>query len=173
MDRLSPAEMGSPLMNVEYVSTSPEETQALGQKIGERLTGGEVILLSGDLGAGKTLFTRGIAEGIQPGLSSEVVSPSFTLVNLYQARLDIIHVDLYRLDSDEIYTIGLEDLMDTTRIVVVEWAERARDFFTGDVVEITLDYLGENARKITIETELPYLEVVADTLVGETEAFRD
>ncbi|MDT8273106.1 MAG: tRNA (adenosine(37)-N6)-threonylcarbamoyltransferase complex ATPase subunit type 1 TsaE [Desulfomonilia bacterium] len=153
-------------MKFTHVSTSPDATFALAKRLGTYLHGGEIILLSGDLGAGKTLFTRGLADGVQPGISSEVVSPSFTLVNIYQARLDIIHVDLYRLDSDEIYTLGLEDLMERDRIVVVEWAERARQFFTGDVVEITMNYLDENTRSITIETSLLSLAGIQDELTA-------
>ncbi|HDP26290.1 MAG TPA: tRNA (adenosine(37)-N6)-threonylcarbamoyltransferase complex ATPase subunit type 1 TsaE [Deltaproteobacteria bacterium] len=153
-------------MKFTHVSTSPDATFALAKRLGTHLHGGEIILLSGDLGAGKTLFTRGLADGVQPGLSSEVVSPSFTLVNIYQARLDIIHVDLYRLDSDEIYTLGLEDLMERDRIVVVEWAERARQFFTGDVVEITMNYLDETTRSITVETSLLSLAGIQDELTA-------
>jgi tRNA threonylcarbamoyladenosine biosynthesis protein TsaE len=139
----------------EFITNSPEETLALGASIGSLLRGGETLLLSGDLGAGKTLLTKGIAEGISPGLSTLVASPSFTLVNVYNARLDIIHVDLYRLDSGEIGHLGLEDFMDKDHVMIVEWAERAQDFFTGDMMEITIIYLGERSRKITITSDIP------------------
>ena len=123
----------------------------LGIRIGRSLSGGEIILLSGDLGAGKTLLTKGIAEGIGTEEATTVVSPSFTLVNIYKARLDIIHVDLYRLDSDEVYELGLEDFMDRDHIMVVEWAERAREFFQGTIIEVSIEYLGEQSRKISFD----------------------
>jgi len=135
-----------------YISNSPHETLELGTKIGKSLCGGEIVLLSGDLGAGKTLLTKGIAAGIGIEPSTMVVSPSFTLVNIYKAKLDIIHVDLYRLDSDEVYELGLEDFMDKDHIMVVEWAERARDFFQGTLLEVSIEYLGEQSRKISFDT---------------------
>jgi tRNA threonylcarbamoyladenosine biosynthesis protein TsaE len=141
----------------EFTTNSPEETMALGATLGAPLKGGEIILLRGDLGAGKTLLTKGIMEGLAPGSSSSVVSPSFTLVNIYNARLDIIHVDLYRLDSEEIGNLGLEDFMDKDHVMVVEWAEHARNFFMGDIVEITIDYLGDHSRKITIISYIPWI----------------
>lgn len=144
-------------MNIELISNKPEETLELGVVIGKLLTGGEIILLSGDLGAGKTLLTKGIAEGVGIERSTTVVSPSFTLVNIYKARLDIIHADLYRLNSDEVYELGLEDFMDKNHILIVEWAERAREFFKGTVLEVTIEYLGEQARRISFETAHPGL----------------
>ncbi len=144
-------------MNIELISNKPEETLELGVVIGKLLSGGEIILLSGDLGAGKTLLTKGIAEGVGIERSTTVVSPSFTLVNIYKARLDIIHADLYRLNSDEVYELGLEDFMDKNHILIVEWAERAREFFKGTVLEVTIEYLGEQARRISFETSHPGL----------------
>jgi tRNA threonylcarbamoyl adenosine modification protein YjeE len=144
-------------MRHDFISKSPEETYSLGTQIGSRLRGGEIILLNGELGAGKTLLTKGIVKGIDPDTSITVVSPSFTLVNLYNARLDIIHVDLYRLDSEEIGNIGLEDYMDTDHVIIVEWAERAHGFFSGTTVDITIDHAGEHKREITISTPLPWI----------------
>ena len=103
------------------------------------------------------MLTKGIVEGVTPGSSSSVVSPSFTLVNIYNARLDIIHVDLYRLDSEEICNLGLEDFMDKDHVIVVEWAERARGYFMGDIVEILIHHLGEHLRKITITSDIPWI----------------
>jgi tRNA threonylcarbamoyladenosine biosynthesis protein TsaE len=146
-------------MRKDFVTGSAEETFTLGRTIGSLLRGGEVLLLNGDLGAGKTLITKGIADGLQPGLSSLVASPSFTLVNIYNAKLDIIHVDLYRLDSEEIGQLGLEDFMDSTHVLVVEWAERAQGFFTGKVMEIAITYLGEHSRKISITSEISWISL--------------
>lgn len=146
-------------MNREFITKSADETSSLGRRIGSLLRGGEILLLNGDLGAGKTLITKGIADGLQPGLSSRVASPSFTLVNIYNAKLDIIHVDLYRLDSEEIGQLGLEDYMDTDHVLVIEWAERAQGFFTDKVIEIVITYLGEHSRKIGIFTEIPWISL--------------
>jgi tRNA threonylcarbamoyladenosine biosynthesis protein TsaE len=144
-------------MRYDFISNSPEETYSLGANIGSRLTGGEIILLNGELGAGKTLLTKGIVKGMDPEATATVVSPSFTLVNLYNARLDIIHVDLYRLDSEEIGNLGLEDFMDTDHVIIVEWAQRACGFFPGTTIDITIDHAGENKREITISTQLPWV----------------
>jgi tRNA threonylcarbamoyladenosine biosynthesis protein TsaE len=135
----------------ECITNSPEETRALGRKIGERLSGGEIILLHGDLGAGKTLLTKGIAEGLGAPPKTAVVSPTFTLVNVYEARLDIVHVDLYRLDFDEVFELGLEDYMDRGHVMVVEWAEKAGAFFSGELIDVTIDYAGETSRRITLD----------------------
>ena len=134
-----------------FNTTSPDDTRALGRDIGKALRGGEIILLHGDLGAGKTLLTKGIAEGLDIDQSVAVVSPSFTLVNMYKARLDIVHVDLYRLSSEGIYDLGLEDYMDQEHVMVVEWAEKAPDFFSGHILDVTIEYSGETTRRITID----------------------
>lgn len=132
-----------------YTSTSPQETFALGKRIGRGLKGGEIILLQGDLGAGKTLFTKGIAAGLES--PDPVVSPSFTLVNIYKARLDIVHVDLYRLESEQVGDLGLEDYMDQEHIVVVEWADVARSYFKGARMDVTIHYVDESSRRITVD----------------------
>ncbi|MBN2297548.1 MAG: tRNA (adenosine(37)-N6)-threonylcarbamoyltransferase complex ATPase subunit type 1 TsaE [Deltaproteobacteria bacterium] len=138
----------------EFISKSPQETLDFGTSIGKALKGGEIILLNGDLGSGKTLLAKGIARGLGIDPAYTVVSPSFTLMNIYKARLDIIHVDLYRLDSDDVYELGLEDFMDREHIIIVEWAQRSKDFFQGDVIEISIEYLGEQARRIYLGTDI-------------------
>lgn len=137
----------------EYTIHSPQYTKSLGRNLGKLLKGGEIIHLHGDLGAGKTLLTKGIAEGLYIEDSATVVSPSFTLVNIYKAKLDIVHVDLYRLNSDEIYELGLEDYMDQGHIMVVEWAEKVHDFFSGQIVDLTIEYAGEATRKVILNCE--------------------
>ncbi len=136
---------------MEFISKRPEDTIALGMKLGKYLKGGEVILLSGDLGAGKTLFTKGIAAGLSVDETTPVVSPSFTLVNIYKARLDIVHVDLYRLSPDDIWDLGLEDFMDLSHVVIVEWGGIAREFFDIPVIEVTFEYMKDETRKIAIK----------------------
>lgn len=148
-------------MKREFTSYSEEETLQLGASIGSRLQGGEILLLDGELGSGKTLLTKGIVTVLGPEPSTTVVSPSFTLVNMYSAaRLDIIHVDLYRLDSEEIGQLGLEDFMDRDHVIIVEWAERASGFFSGETVDITIHRISDHSRRICISSELPWMEAI-------------
>ncbi len=108
-----------------YLTRSAEETQALGRRLAASLRVPSVVLLRGSLGAGKTTLARGFAEGLGVADPSVVTSPSFTLVNVYQGRCPVYHVDLYRLDgSRDIYSIGLEEFMGTVGVTVVEWSER-------------------------------------------------
>ena len=109
-----------------HITHSAEETFELAYRIGERLSGGEVFLLSGDLGAGKTVFAKGLAAGLEID-PAEVNSPTFTLINAHQGRLRLVHMDLYRLPegSDVLMDLGLNDVLDETGVVlVIEWAER-------------------------------------------------
>jgi tRNA threonylcarbamoyladenosine biosynthesis protein TsaE len=132
-----------------HFTRSPEETFELGRKIGESIAGGSIILLRGDLGAGKTLLTKGLAEGL--GIEAEdVTSPSFTLVNIHDGRLRLYHVDLYRLDEGACRELGLEEMFeDRNGVTVIEWAERL-GFTPDDAIEIEIEYLSENERKISI-----------------------
>jgi tRNA threonylcarbamoyladenosine biosynthesis protein TsaE len=110
----------------EWTSHSPEETQTLGARFGSSLRGGETVLLSGPLGAGKTLFAKGVAEAL--GIhEDEVTSPSFTLVNHYAGRLTLYHIDLYRLNegAQAAHAVDLEELLtDERAVILIEWAER-------------------------------------------------
>ena len=133
----------------EFTTHSPEETFALAKSIGKQLKGGEIFLLSGDLGAGKTVFAKGVAAGL--GIDpSGVTSPSFTLVNLHEGRLRFYHVDLYRLESDSRVDLGLEEIFeDENAVTVVEWAERLSIVpVRAAVVEIS--YVSKDERQIRI-----------------------
>ena len=131
------------------VTHSPEETFEIGRKLGESIAGGSTVLLHGDLGAGKTLFTKGLAEGL--GIYAEdVTSPSFTLVNIHEGRLRLYHVDLYRLDEGASGELGLEEMFeDQSAVTVIEWAERL-GFAPDGAIEIEIEYVSENERKISI-----------------------
>jgi len=135
----------------EYICKSPEETFDLGEKLGESLQGGEMILLSGGLGAGKTLFTKGILYALDYDID-EVTSPSFTLVNFYKAKFDVYHIDFWRLDenSDVAFAVGLDEILeDETAIVIIEWAERLQKFpFPDKTFRVKIE--GDDARKIAI-----------------------
>lgn len=137
----------------EFTCYSPEETFGLGVRFGESLSGGESVLLHGELGAGKTLFVKGIAEGLDFD-SEEVTSPSFTLVNLYEGRLKLYHLDLYRLSEgvSAAYAVDLDDLLtDEEAIIVIEWAERlGRYQLPPSVYKIHITGDGDEPRTIKI-----------------------
>jgi tRNA threonylcarbamoyladenosine biosynthesis protein TsaE len=146
--------MGSPL---SIISRSPDETFELGEKIGAELGGGEVILLTGGLGAGKTLFTKGVLNSIGFDVD-EVTSPSFTLVNLYKtARFDVYHIDLWRSDGNEdaAFSVGLDEILENeTAVVIVEWADRLGSFkfFGRTVYYVDISGDGDQPRQIEIKS---------------------
>ncbi len=138
----------------EFLSRSSDQTLELGRRLGEQLGGGEVILLFGPLGAGKTVFVRGLASGLglQP---DEIRSPSFTLINEHQGRVVFYHVDLYRLSHASLTDLGLEDLYRSDAVVAVEWAERLEEagWDLGDSVLVEIDYhpTQEDTRMLLID----------------------
>ena len=135
---------------MEYITHSPQETEELGQRLGEQLQPGAVIAYTGDLGAGKTAFTRGLARGM--GITDRVTSPTFDIVNEYESgRMPLFHFDMYRLgSSDELFDIGWEDYLDRGGICAVEWSENVWGAMEGAVV-VTITRLDEDRRTITIE----------------------
>lgn len=136
-----------------YVTNSPAETEALGQRLAETLQPGDMIAYTGDLGAGKTAFTRGLARGL--GITERITSPTFTIVNEYLGgRLPLFHFDMYRLgSSEELYEIGWEDYLARGGVCAVEWSENVRDALPPDAVTVTIARCPENDgwRTITIE----------------------
>jgi len=135
----------------QWTSHSAEATFALGRRVGRNLTGGEILLLSGPLGAGKTKFVKGLASGL--GIDpEEVTSPSFTLVNPYEARLRLYHIDLYRLDegASAAHAVDLDELlMDERAVIVIEWAERlGRYHLPANACRITISGDGDEPREI-------------------------
>ena len=135
---------------LEFVTHSPEETEALGAALAQRLEAGTVSAYRGDLGAGKTAFTRGLARGL--GVTEMVTSPTYTIVNEYLGgRLPLFHFDMYRLGSeDELFDIGWEDYLDREGVCAVEWSENVWGALENPIV-ITVSRLGEDVRRITIE----------------------
>lgn len=137
-----------------YTCKSPEETFDLGGRLGATLKGGEIILLRGPLGAGKTLFAKGILRAL--GFEdSDVTSPSFTLVNQYEAELTVYHIDLWRIEDPEgaAFSVGLEELLeDDEAVIVIEWAERLGDFDFGTrAVTVKISGDGDSPREIEIK----------------------
>jgi tRNA threonylcarbamoyladenosine biosynthesis protein TsaE len=141
------------LQEREFVSRSEEETFRLAERLGSDLTGKEVVLLTGELGAGKTVFTKGLALGAGVSDVNCVCSPTFTLVNVYQGRQTLYHIDLYRLEkASEIEDLGWEDYIGTG-IVVVEWAERLP--FPVEGVSVRIEVGGDDARTISMGLRSP------------------
>lgn len=135
---------------MEYLSHSPEETEQLGEQLGRTLRPGSVVAYRGDLGMGKTAFTRGLARGL--GCTCRVTSPTFTIVNEYSGALPLFHFDMYRLDSsDELFDIGWEDYLSRGGVCAVEWSERVEDALPDDTLWVSIARgTGENDRIITV-----------------------
>ena len=136
---------------MQITTHSADETQALGQKLASRLAPGDVIAYFGDLGAGKTAFTRGLAQGL--GITDPVTSPTYTIVNEYlSGRIPLFHFDMYRLSSsDELFDIGWEDYLSRGGVCAVEWSENVADALQ-DAIRVTIDKDADepDTRHITI-----------------------
>jgi len=148
---------------LELNTNKPEETQELGKSIGGILSGGEAVLLIGELGTGKTTLTQGIAKGL--GIEEYTKSPTFVLVHEYQGRLHLNHIDLYRIEGDlEAWDIGIEEYLTGNGVSVIEWADRAPRIYPDDRLIVELDsgsdterrfrITGEGQRSITIVNKL-------------------
>ena len=133
-----------------YYTHSELETEQLAERLAPLLRPGTVIAFDGDLGAGKTAFTRGLARGL--GITDRVTSPTYTIVNEYDGKVPLFHFDMYRLaSSEELFDIGWEDYLDRGGILAVEWSERISDALENPVCISIERAGGENDRRITIE----------------------
>jgi tRNA threonylcarbamoyladenosine biosynthesis protein TsaE len=138
----------------EVLTHSSEETIAQGREIGAKLKAPVLILLSGDLGAGKTTLTKGIAAGLGAAREDDVTSPTFTLVHKYEGSARVYHVDLYRIeDLDDLDTLGLEDIFSEQAVIIVEWPDRLRLRTDWPIVRIKLEHVSEETRRISIADE--------------------
>ena len=135
---------------MEYITHSPSETEAVGAALAKRLGPGTIIAYRGDLGAGKTAFTRGLARGL--GVKDAVTSPTYTIVNEYLGgRIPLFHFDMYRLGSeDELFDIGWEDYLERGGVCAVEWSENVWDAME-DAIIVTISRISEDSRKIEIK----------------------
>lgn len=140
---------------MEIISNSPQETYEFGKKLAEHFRGGDILLLIGDLGAGKTTLMKGLATGL--GVKNDVTSPTFTLMNHYHAQHndihDLVHIDTYRIkDEFELKEIGVEDyLCDPNSLCVIEWPDKIAGLIKNKkTFAVTIEHLGENKRKITM-----------------------
>ena len=141
-----------------YHTSSEDQTIALGEKIASELPAKAVVLLIGQLGAGKTTLAKGIVKGLGAARPEDVSSPTFTLIHEYGSG--VYHIDLYRLDkAEQVETLGLDEIFDRRAVVLIEWGERFPDLMPADRIEIRLRSDGENSREIelqsTMETALP------------------
>jgi len=134
---------------MEFLTNSPVETEKVGEALGKVLQPGAVIAYRGDLGAGKTAFTRGLARGL--GATEPVTSPTYTIVNEYlSGRMPLFHFDMYRLgSSDELFDIGWDDYLDRGGVCAVEWSENVEDALEDPII-VNIEKLGEDARRITV-----------------------
>jgi len=136
---------------VTVISRNPEDTFFIGRIIGESLSAGDIVALSGDLGTGKTYLTKGIARGLGVSEQYQITSPTFTLINEYPGRLTLYHFDLYRLESFlDMINLGYEEYLFGKGVSVIEWAEKASDILPDETIFISLTYLDENRRKMVI-----------------------
>ena len=137
------------------VAKTPGETLRLGKILGEALVPGDVVALTGELGAGKTCLTQGIARGLGVADGYKITSPTFTLINEYPGRITLYHADLYRLAGlGDLADTGFEEYFHGGGVVVVEWAEKAKGLWSDKTFWIRIVYLGENMREITLSGEI-------------------
>ena len=143
---------------MEFLTNSPEETEKLGEKLAKQLKPGTVLAYRGDLGAGKTAFTRGLARGL--GYREPVTSPTYTIVNEYLGgRLPLFHFDMYRLRcADDLWDIGWEDYLDRQGVCAVEWSENVPEAMAG-ALTVRIEKLGDSVRRITIDGGAEYADL--------------
>ncbi len=145
---------------IEFISRRVSDTVGIGERIGSCSTGGDVFLLYGELGAGKTQFVKGLAKGLDVPDWEYVVSPSFTLLNTYTGRYGFCHVDLYRLENVDVMELGIEEYLNDS-VVAVEWAEKSS--WWDNTINVRIAVIGEEERRIVLE--------VADA--GRAKVWRD
>jgi len=151
-----------PIKKIEVITKSPEESRRLGALIGRLAQPGDVLLLTGNLGAGKTCLTQGVAHGL--GIKDYVMSPSFVILRELKGRLCLYHIDLYRLDNiAETADLGLDDYLYGDGIVAVEWADKALSLMPLEHLKIKIDYLSENERRFVFQANgNRYLKMIDD-----------
>ena len=155
---------------LSLVSHSPEQTQRLGRRLGKLAQAGDVFLLTGNLGSGKTCLTQGIAWGL--GVKEYAFSPSFVLVREYYGRLPLYHVDLYRLERiEEIVDLRLEEYLYSQGLCVIEWAEKGMEVMPAAHLLIKLDYILPTERSLSLEPEGDHYQQLLELLEKELETW--
>jgi len=151
-------------MNYRIFHTNqPAETEEIGRAIGKTLAKRDVVALIGDLGAGKTCITRGLATGLGMSLSQQVSSPSYTLINEYEGLIPIYHIDLYRISQlDEVWDLGLDEYLEGEGICIIEWADMILHQLPARTIEIKMNWLDNNRRSIEIKTEADLVDYTSN-----------
>ena len=151
-------------MMYSVITSNPEQTWRMGELLGALLGPGDIVCLYGDLGAGKTSLSYGIALGLEVK-EQYITSPTFTFVNEYEGRVPFYHIDLYRLkDPEELENIGFEEYLDSDGVTVIEWAERAEDELPEERLSVYLNYVNENSREIGFLPEGERYQKLLDAL---------
>jgi tRNA threonylcarbamoyladenosine biosynthesis protein TsaE len=157
--------MNKETSQVSVVSSNPEETFFIGKIIGEHLTKGDVLALMGELGTGKTCFTHGVARGMGVPERFRITSPSFTLINEYEGRMNLYHFDLYRLQgSQDMGDLGYEEYLFGEGVSVIEWADKIKDVISQEALRISFKYLDENRREIVISGQKKRIAQILNAL---------
>ncbi|MEH7381985.1 tRNA (adenosine(37)-N6)-threonylcarbamoyltransferase complex ATPase subunit type 1 TsaE [Bacillus sp. JJ1533] len=148
----------------ELITNTPDETGSFSHRLAEKLEAGDVITLEGDLGAGKTTFTKGLAKGL--GITRTVNSPTFTIIKEYHGRIPLYHMDVYRLEhSDE--DLGFDEYFEGEGVTVIEWAHLIEDWLPSDRLTIRIEHLGDTKRKITVIPLGERYQHLCEELFGE------
>jgi tRNA threonylcarbamoyladenosine biosynthesis protein TsaE len=152
-------------IKVEIISVSAQCTREIALSVGEKLRGGDVLALSGELGSGKTCFTGGLASGLGVDERYRITSPTFTLINEYPARYKLYHFDVYRLNGySEFEDLGYEEYFCCGGVVVIEWAEKIAQILPAETIFINFEYVDENKRKIIVKgPENRLKDIIKDT----------
>jgi len=138
-------------VKIELISNSAAQTIEIARLIGEKAKDGDLFALSGELGSGKTCFTKGLAQGLGVSAEYQITSPTFTLINEYPARCKLYHFDVYRLNNySELEDLGYEEYLSGDGVIVIEWAEKIAKLIPGDSIFINFEYVDENSRKMII-----------------------
>jgi len=157
--------MSKETSQMSVISRSQEETFFIGKIIGEHLTKGDILALSGELGTGKTCFTQGVARGIGVPEGFPVTSPSFTLMNEYQGRIHLYHFDLYRLQgAQDMDDLGYEEYLFGEGVSIIEWADKMRDVLSEEALSIAFKYLDENMREIVLSGQKKRIAQISNAL---------
>ena len=155
---------------LDFISHSVTQTQRIGARLGELALPGDVFLLEGELGSGKTCLTQGIARGL--GINGFVSSPTFTLIHEHRGPVPLYHVDLYRIEGDaDVESTGVEEYLQADGVTVIEWAEKMRSMLPPDRLDITLRMTGETTREITFEGDSPRMRSVLNDLEAQSSSF--
>lgn len=153
------------MKRLKMISGDPTKTFYIGRILGEALTAGDIVALTGELGAGKTCLTQGIARGLGVPEVYQITSPTFTLVNEYPGRLNLIHLDVYRLSSSrDLQDLGYEEFFFGKGVTVIEWAEKIQDIIPEKSLSVTLAYLDQNQRSIDMTGQPDQITRISNVL---------